>query len=58
MDNRRNDVCAGENNGRSKLTNQQTVEIYVRRMGGETCVSLAKEFGVSFSRVSQIGLGR
>lgn len=37
----------GETNGRSKLTDEQRIEIRCRRLAGERAKDLAEEFGVS-----------
>jgi hypothetical protein len=44
----------GENNPRSKLTDEQRMEIVRRRRTGETTVYLGREFGISSTRVSQL----
>lgn len=49
---------AGDANPRSRLTEAQIVEIRKRRAAGESCRSLAAEFGVSYGHISHIGTGR
>lgn len=41
----------GEQNGRSKLTDEQRAEIVRRRLSGERASDLAREFGVGRARV-------
>lgn len=53
----RHQCCAGENNGRAKLTNAQSDEIRARhvprcRINGQT--ALAREYGVHQSQISRI----
>lgn len=49
---------SGENNGASKLTNEQ-IEIIRRRIArGETNVRIAKDFGVTHSMISRIRRGK
>jgi hypothetical protein len=45
----------GETNGRAKLSDEQAAEIGRRRRAGECATALAREFGVSQQRVSQLG---
>ncbi|WP_369378748.1 NUMOD4 domain-containing protein [Lysinibacillus fusiformis] len=47
-------VCYGENHHQAKLTNDQVLEIYERVHKGEKGVSLAQEFGVYKSVISDI----
>lgn len=47
----------GEENPRAKLSNQQVAEIKQRRAAGETCISLAHEYGVSNQLISAIVRG-
>lgn len=48
----------GSKNAAAKLTDDQVVEIYVRRNWGEPLEALAREFGVGINAVSRIALGR
>ena len=47
----------GEKHGRSKLTNEQIIEIRARHSDGAQNVDLAKEFGVSQPTISMIVCG-
>ena len=49
----REDIC-GEKNPNARLSNEKAAEIRLRRLNGETCTSLAKEFNVTPTRVCQI----
>jgi hypothetical protein len=44
----------GSENPRSKLTDEQRVEIRRRRRAGERTIDLAREFGVTSTRVGQL----
>lgn len=48
----------GETSPRSKLTEQQVLEIRARRSVGEPREVLAQEFGVSIPHISDIALGK
>lgn len=48
----------GENNKNSKLTLAQAREVYRRRKAGETLKSIAADFGISKSQVSNIARGK
>jgi len=48
----------GEANGFSKLTEAKVREIRVRRAAGEKLVSIAVDYGIDFSTVSDIANGR
>ena len=45
----------GERKPNAKLTEDDVREIRRRRDAGETCVAIAKDFGVAFSLVHRIG---
>jgi DNA-binding NarL/FixJ family response regulator len=48
----------GEKNGQARLTDEQVAEIFRRRRQGELLTSIAKDFNISPSNVSAIGVGR
>lgn len=48
----------GERQGAAKLTNAQAIEVRQRLAAGERGVALAREYRVSPSTVSRVGLGR
>jgi hypothetical protein len=47
-------LSIGENSPKHKITEQNAIEIYRRRCGGETAVSLANQFGVNDRTVAKI----
>lgn len=51
-------VEQARNRRSTRLTFDQAVEVAVRRMRGEPCLSLAKEFGISESLPREIAKGR
>lgn len=48
----------GERNGRAKFTNDQVIEIRIRRANGETTHALAAEFGTHHNTISRISIGK
>lgn len=44
----------GDKNPNSKLTDNQKEQIALRRKGGEALLTIANEFGISLTRVSQL----
>lgn len=47
-----------DKNGRAKITKIQAIEIKRRRLEGEKCAPIAKQFGLSEAAVSYIGIGK